>query len=145
MYLSQTHNKTTDPLNWDFKRRVCESAFPGVNISNDKSIKNPYHALKEFLVKYDRAIFVVGGDRVDEFTERMTPYAKEWGIVLEVKSAGKRVDEGRGINGVSGTKMREFAATGQKEKFLKWLPSNLKEGVKSLIYSRVRKDIKKTE
>ena len=90
VYLSQTHKAPTDPLEWSFKLRVCQAAFPGVSISRDPAIKTPIQALEIFKGKYDKVSLIVGSDQVEEFSTRMTPYAEKWGFIFEVISAGNR-------------------------------------------------------
>ena len=142
VYLSQTHKAPTDPLDWGFKRRVCESAFRGVNISQDLTIRNPYIALESLAKNYDNVVMVVGSDQADEFTRRFTPYANTWGINFSVVTAGQRIVESEGVEGMSATKLRQYAAENNKEKFLLGLPGSLKENIKNLVYTNVRKGLK---
>jgi hypothetical protein len=143
LYLSHTHKAPTDPLDWKFKRRVCEAAFPGVNISKDPDIRTPFQALEKFVDIYENAILVVGGDQVMEFRKRMTPYAKEWGINFKVISAGKRIDESNDVSGMSASKLRKFASEGKREEFYNGLPSYLNKNVKKLVYENTIKGLKK--
>jgi len=142
VYLSHTQKSPTDPLDWKFKRRVCEAAFPGVNISNDELIRTPFQAFKELSNIYEKAILVVGSDQLDEFSIRMTPYAKQWGVEFEVISAGQRIIESDDIDGVSATKLRRYALENNKELFYAGLPSKLNESIKRLIFDKVRKCLK---
>lgn len=142
VYLSQTHKSPTDPLDWNFKRRVCENAFRGVNISQDTTIRNPYIALESLAKEYDNVVMVVGSDQADEFTKRFTQYADKWGIQFNVISAGQRIVESEGVAGMSATKLRQYAAENNKEKFLLGLPTSLSESIKELVYSKVRKGMK---
>lgn len=142
VYLSQTYRAPTDPLEWFFKRRVCESAFRGVNISQDITIRNPYIALETLAKSYDNIKMVVGSDQAEEFTRRFTPYADMWGINFEVISAGQRIVESEGVEGMSATKLRQYAAEGNKELFFLGLPESLNENIKRLVYTNVRKGLK---
>lgn len=142
VYLSQTHKAPTDPIEWFFKRRVCESAFRGVNISQDTSIKNPYIALEHLARDYDDIILVVGSDQTTEFEKRFTPYADMWGTNFSVVSAGQRIVESEGVEGMSASKMRQYAIEGNKEKFFQGLPDSLNENIKHLVYINVRKGLK---
>jgi nicotinic acid mononucleotide adenylyltransferase len=142
IYLSQTNKAPTDPLEWFFKRRVCESAFRGVNISSDTTIRNPYIALESLAKEYDNVTMVVGSDQLNEFTNRFSRYADDWGINFNVVSAGARIDESEGVEGISATKMRQYAVEGNKEKFFQGLPESLNENIKRLVYTNVRKGLK---
>lgn len=141
IYLSQTHKAPTDPLEWFFKRRVCESAFRGVNISSDTTIRNPYIALESLAKEYDNVTMVVGSDRAEEF-KSFTRYTDDWGINFNVVSAGARINESEGVEGMSATKMRQYAAEGNKEMFFQGLPQSLNENIKRLVYTNVRKGLK---
>lgn len=145
VYLSQTQRAPTDPLAWSFKRRVCEAAFPGVNLSKDLSIRNPFIALDVLKEEYDDITMVVGSDQVEEFEKRFTPYANHWGVDFTVISAGERIAESRGIAGLSATKMREWAAEGKKEKFLEGLPKAINSNVKELVYNNTRRGLRETK
>src|ERR1700679_9997 len=104
VYISQTQDSKNNPLTWDFKRRVCESAFKGVNISRDIDIRSPFVALNSFIGLYENVILVVGQDQIEEFRERMTSYAEAKGFDFSIVSAGNRIDEAEGIEGISATK-----------------------------------------
>jgi hypothetical protein len=140
--LSQSQKSGTDPLEWNFKRRICENAFPGVNISSDVSIYNPFKALQSFQGKYDKVILVVGSDQVDEFAERMTPYAKEWGFDFEIISAGDR-NNNSGVEGMSATKMRNYAIEHNWAAFSDGLPSKLRGLAKRLVFEETKRGMKK--
>lgn len=142
VYLSQTHRSPTDPLDWNFKRRVCESAFRGVNISKDITIRNPFIALESLAKDYDSIMMVVGSDQAEEFTKRFTPYTDKWGISFEVIFAGQRIVESEGVEGMSATKLRQYAMDGNKELFFLGLPGSLSESIKKLVYTNVRKGLK---
>ena len=141
VYLSHTRNNKTDPLDWEFKHRICTKAFPLVNISKDESIKTPFQALKALSGFHGKAILIVGSDQVPEFTERMTPYAKEWNIELEVRSAGLRNNSGK-VNGVSASRLRKYAIERKFDKFYEWLPSLLSDHDKKDVLEAVLKGLK---
>lgn len=144
VYLSHTQHNKTDPLDYDFKAEICKKAFPLVNISKDNSIKTPFQALEALSKNYDKAILIVGSDQVSEFTERMMPYAKEWGIELDVKSAGLRNNSGK-VNGVSASKMRKYAQQGKLEEFFKWCPTLLSDKDKKELFRRVFRSLRISE
>lgn len=143
VYLSQTHHVTSDPLEWNFKRRVCEAAFRGVNISKDELIRNPFIALEHLKEKYDQIIMVAGSDQADDYN-KFKKYTAEWGVDFSVVNAGMRIDESDGIEGISGTKMRQFARDNNYEKFRECLPSALNENISLLTFKNVQKGLKKS-
>ena len=142
IYLSQTCKPLTDPLEWNFKRRVCESAFKGIKISHDQDIRTPFQALEHLAENYNKIVLVVGSDQVPEFNERMAPYAEKMGLDFTIVSAGDRIDESEDVAGISATKMRQYAISGDKKKFYAGLPSTLKEAAKELIYKNTLKGLK---
>ena len=144
VYLSQTHDSERNPLEWNFKRRVCESAFRGVYISKDRDIRNPYIAMEYLKEYYDNIILVAGSDQIEQYTERFTPFANSWGINFSVISAGERLNESDGVEGISGTKMRQYALDGDIDSFMENLPSTLNENIKILTYRNVQKGLKKS-
>lgn len=139
IYLSQTTNKSDNPLSWQFKHTVCEAAFPGVNISDDLTIKNPYLALEYLKDHYSNITLVAGSDQVEEYTKRFTQYAEKWDIKFKVVSAGERDTK---TNSISATKLRQYAADGNKQLFLDGLPLGLSIGVKNLVYAKTRAGVK---
>ena len=143
IYLSQTQNSTTDPLDWSFKSRACQAAFPGVKFSLEPAIKTPFQALESLAKGYKNAIFVVGADRVLEFQERMTPYAEKWGLEsFKIISAGVRNAKSTGVNSMSGSKMRQYVAEGNEARFYKYLPSHLTLDMKEQVFLNTQKGLK---
>jgi len=135
IYISQTQNHSTDPLSWAFKSRACQAAFPGVKFCTEQAIKTPFQALESITKGYKNAIFVVGQDRILEFTERMTPYATRWGLEnFQIISAGSRNPNASGITGLSGSKMRQYVTEGNKDSFYQNLPRRLTANMKEQIY-----------
>lgn len=144
VYLSQTNRAPTDPLEWDFKRRVCENAFKGVNISNDVSIKNPFIAIEVLKDSYDNIIMIAGSDQVSDYSA-FKKYTDEWGINFQVVSAGERVLGSRGIAGISASNLRKYATEGNKNKFFEGLPKGLTGGAMELIYKNTRRGLSKSK
>lgn len=143
VYLSQVQKAPSDPLDWAFKLRVCQAAFPGVSISRDTSIKTPFQALESFKGNYSKVFLVVGGDQAPQFTERMPQYANQWGMDFEVISAGNRDPLLEGVEGISATKLREYAQNKDIEKFYECLPQCLNKQIKKMVFERVQKGIKR--
>lgn len=143
VYLSQSNRPDTDPLEWNFKRRICQEAFPEANISDDIRIINPFVALKSFQGKHEKAILVVGSDQVVELFMRMTPYAQEWGIELHVTSAGERNDNLSGVEGISATKMRKYALENNWKAFSDGLPDKLRGLAKRLVFEHTKRGLRR--
>jgi hypothetical protein len=143
VFLSQVQKAPTDPLDWAFKLRVCQAAFPGVSISRDSAIKTPFQALESFRGKYTKAFLVVGSDQAPQFTERMPQYANAWGMDLEIISAGNRDSLLEGVEGISASLLREYALNNNVEKFYECLPLNLNIQIKRMVLERVKKGMKR--
>ena len=144
IYLSHTQNYKTDPLDWNFKVRVCEAAFKGVNISKDESVRNPFFALGKLCAEYDSVTMVVGSDQLNEFRTGMTKYAEEWGAKFQVISAGERLDESDDmVENISASKLRQYAIENNKKKCFEGMPSTLKPAIMELVYKNVQKGLKK--
>lgn len=143
LFLSHTQNETTDPLTWTLKQRIVKSSFPQVNVYNDDDIKTPFDALRWLSTQYEDIVFLVGSDRVIEFTERMTPYAEKWGIKnFAVMSVGKRDPDAIDARGMSATKLRELARKEQEKEFYKGLPNQLNTALKKQVYLLTVKGLK---
>ena len=124
VYPSKTEDKKKNPLSFKTKVKVMKDVFGNV-INTDTSIKTPFDVLDKLNNdKYERVIFVVGSDRVNEFKRNMSRFVdsdldniKDFSVV----SAGDRDPDAEGVAGMSGSKMREFVI---KDKF-----SKFKEGL----------------
>lgn len=142
IFISQTYDNINNPLDWSFKIRVCKSVFKNINISENKNIKTPFMALDSFIGEYRNVILVVGQDQLIEFQNRMTAYAKTKGFIFSVISAGDRIIDSNGIEGISATKMRQYAKNGNKNLFFDNLPMTLSDNIKHLVYRRTRQGLK---
>jgi hypothetical protein len=139
VFLSQKQKAPTDPLDWAYKRKLAQAMFPGVNISNDATIKTPYQALEELGKTYDHVTMVVGDDRAQDFLSGMSKYAPEFGIeTFDVVSSGARDPDSDGVAGVSASKARQFALDGDYENFSKSLSSKLSDNIKQDVYEKIR-------
>ncbi len=135
LFLSHTQNEKTDPLSWKIKCKVVSASFPDVNLYKKTNIITPFEALEKLSKEYEDIVFFVGSDRIDEFTERMTPYATKWGVKnFAVMSAGQRDPDAIGAIGTSASKLREYAKLGKKKEFTQALPKRLNSAMKAQVY-----------
>ena len=135
VFLSLTQNHKTDPLAWTYKVRACKSAFPSTKFSRNTTIRTPHEALKHLIEKYDKIVFVVGSDRRQEFEDRLTPYAKQWGCNdFIIKCAGKRNPDADDATGMSASKLRDFARQNKATEFIDGLPYRLNTLMKNQVY-----------
>lgn len=111
-------NKGKNPLDWTTKNNFIRKLVPWANIPNAVEVKTPFQVITYLQEKgYSHVIFVAGSDRVPEFEKRWLPYANEAFQEAQVISAGQRDPDAEGVSGMSGTKAREAAQSGDFAKF----------------------------
>lgn len=130
IFASKTQDKKQNPLPVDRKVHYMERMFPKTNfVAANDSIRTFIEAAAMLSKKYKNLIMVAGSDRVANFKELLekyngTTYNFE---TIEVVSAGERDPDSDSASGMSGTKMREAAKTGDFLAFKKGLPKTLTE------------------
>ena len=87
--------------------------------------------------KYDNLIMVVGSDRVGDFKSLLNKYNgvdSQHGFYkykdIQIVSAGERDPDAEGATGMSASKMRAAAASGDYDSFALGLPDTFKDGKK---------------
>ena len=131
IYPSHSVDPKKNPLTHSEKIKYMRKFYRGANVVDDKSATSPFHAAKAISDQgYKHVILVVGGDRVDELEKLMRPYInhsdpkKSFNFdKFEVISAGKRDPDAEGVSGMSASKMRAAAGSGDLESFKRGLPS----------------------
>jgi len=131
LFLSQTQKPKTDPLDFATKIKFAKQFFPGVNIGH-QAVKTPVQALEQLQsLGYTDIIFIAGSDRVDGFQKLFDTYngqPDKTGKVpfkfnsIRVVSAGERDPDADGAEGMSASKMRVAAASGNLEAFAQGVP-----------------------
>lgn len=149
LFVSHTHkptgkNKTRfeNPLPFDVKINFVQQAFSNISIGNT-SIKTVIEMMKYLEGQgYKNVIFVCGSDRVGEFTQLLNAQnGIDYNIEsLEIKSSGERDPDGAGVEGMSGTKMRQAAIDDNFEKFKSGLASGLQNNAEE-VFSAVRQGL----
>jgi nicotinic acid mononucleotide adenylyltransferase len=143
IYLTHSFDKKKNPLAYNDKINLAQKAFGSVvKKSNSKTI---FQLMAELNKKYSKVILVAGSDRVNEFESTLNKYnGKEYNFdEIKVVSAGSRDPDADDVSGISGTKMREYAASDMK-KFSSNLPNNLKSDADK-IAALVRKGMNMSE
>ena len=148
VFPSPAESGTKNPLSHRDKVNFMKKTFRKVTVVNDKTIINPFYALKKFSNQgYTKVILVVGSDRVSEFKKTVTPYLfhKNPKLALnfefEVMSAGERDPDASGVAGVSGTKVRQFASDGDYDSFKGSMPSGAADREVKKIFNALRKSM----
>jgi hypothetical protein len=145
--LSHSQDKSKNPLPADVKVKHAQHAFPGTNIEA-ASKEHPtilHHAAAMAKQGVKHLHVVAGSDRVEEYHKLLHKYN---GVnsahgsynfkSIKVHSSGERDPDAEGTSGVSGTKMREHASAGRKNKFHAALPSKMKPEHKDALYHDLR-------
>src|SRR6056300_1051152 len=124
IFLSQTQKPKDNPLPFNIKLEFAKKFFPGVNIGHP-SVRTPIQML-QMLEKlgYTDVIYVAGSDRVASFDKLFNDYnGKEYNFnSIEVINAGERDPDADGAEGMSASKMRAAAASGDLESFKQGVP-----------------------
>jgi hypothetical protein len=145
LYLSHSTNPKKDPLPFDAKVKFAKKAFgPMVQNSAARTI---IEVAKELTGKYSNLVVVVGSDRVPEFRTLLEKYnGKDFTFdSIEIVSAGERDPDAEGVEGMSGSKMRKFAADEDFASFRKGVPSKLTDADAKGLFDAVRKGMKLDE
>ena len=126
IYLSHTQNNKKDPLSYRDKVKYAKKAFgSAVKSSRARTI---IEIAKELEADgYTDITLVFGDDREGEMVNLIKKYnGKEFNFnSISSKSAGKRDPNAKGVEGISGTLLRDYAKQGNYKKFAGALASKL--------------------
>ena len=136
-----------NPLPVDVKVKHARNAFPSINVEA-ASKEHPtilHHAAAMASQGVKHLHVVAGSDRVEQYHKLLHQYngvKSAHGTYkfksITVHSSGNRDPDAEGTSGISGTKMREHAAAGKKNKFHANLPSGMSREHKDTLYHDVR-------
>ena len=142
IYLSHTNKPGSDPLSYNDKIKFANKAFGIAYKSNAKQI---FQVVKELYKQgYTDVVMVVGSDRVKEFDSKLKQYNGKGDYdfdSIKVVSAGQRDPDAKGVEGMSGTKLRNLAKDGDQKTFMKGLASKLSPVDKKKVYALVAKNM----
>jgi hypothetical protein len=125
IFLSQSQKPKTDPLDFQTKLRYVKFFFPDLTIGNPE-VKTIIQALQKInSLGYKNLIYVAGSDRVQSFEELINKYnGVEYNFdSIKVVSAGERDPDADGAEGMSASKMRAAAASGDFDSFAQGVPN----------------------
>lgn len=118
IFPSRTHDPKKNPLEPSEKIEFLREAFPGVKFVDDETVRNPFSSLRYLLQRgYTDLVIVAGSDRVPDYEKGLREAALKTFQTCEVVSAGTRDPDAEDVSGMSGTKAREAAASGDLGKF----------------------------
>jgi|TARA_R110000822_G_scaffold1367_4_gene6369 hypothetical protein len=139
IYLSHSQDKKKNPLNYNDKIKYVRKAFGKmVTKSSARSIIEVFKELEK--MGHTEVVVVAGSDRVNEFNSLLQKYnGKEYNFEkIEVISAGERDPDSEGVDGMSGTKLRDLAKSGDFDTFKTGLASKLGDTDKMKVYNIIR-------
>lgn len=146
IYTSHSQDPKKNPLSAEHKIELIKHAYPEAHVgASSKEMPSMLHIAKKLHEQgHKHLVMVAGSDRVDEYKKKLDQYngTHEGALYnfksIRVVSAGRRDPDAPGAAGMSGTKLRAHAATGNKEQFKAGLLSKLSNEHKEKVYSAVR-------
>jgi len=144
IFVSHTHDSEKNPLSPKDKVRYLKKAMPGANVKASTPEEPSFmHAARKLHKQgYHHLVMVAGSDRVGHYEKLLNHYNGKPGEYnfksIKVVSAGQRDPDAEGVEGMSGTKMREAAKGGNKKLFKSGLHSGLSDTDKESLYHKVR-------
>lgn len=145
--LSSSQDKSKNPLSAAQKLKHARRFFPGTNVSVATREHPTFLQQAEKLHKsgVTHLHMVAGSDRVGEYHKILHKYNGTHSGALfnfkhiKVHSAGQRDPDAEGTSGMSASKLRAHAASGNYKEFKKGIPPHVKEHHAKELYSDVRK------
>ena len=141
MYVSHSQDAKRNPLTAKQKVAYIKKMFPKearqIEIKEDSGIRNAIDIATALNGYYENLVMVVGSDRVRDFKTLLNKYngvESRHGFYkyqsIQIVSAGERDPDAEGVAGMSASKMRAAAASGDYESFSLGLPPSFKDGEK---------------
>ena len=149
VFVSQSQDGKKNPLSYKDKVKVIRKMFPkhARSVMMNTKVKTAIDAAVQlFNEGYVNLVMVVGGDRIREFDILLNRYNGQKGRhgfykfnKITVVSAGDRDPDAEGVEGMSASKMRTAAISGDFTKFSQGIPKNVSNADTKAIYNMVRK------
>jgi cytidyltransferase-like protein len=146
--ISHSQDSKKNPLSGEQKVKHLKRYAPGTNFKTS-SKEHPsifHHAAELHKQGVTHLRVVVGSDRVKEFKDSLHKYNGVKGKhghydfkKITVHSAGHRDPDAEGSEGMSGTKMRSHAASGNYKEFKKGVPEHVADNHAKELYHDTRK------
>jgi len=145
--VSHSLDSKKNPLELATKIKHAKRFFPGANITGSSKEKPTFlqHAAALHQAGHDHLIMVAGSDRIPEYENKLHQYngvgaGKLFNFKkIDVKSAGQRDPDAEGAEGMSASKMREHAKSGDFNSFKQGVPSHVPEKHARELFRDVRK------
>ena len=144
---SRSQDKKKNPLDADSKVEVMKQMFPNHSgkIVNDPANRTIFDVLKKAHTDGYSGVRIVGGaDRQKEFDKLVNTYnGKMYQFDnVEVRSAGDRDPDGEGLEGMSASKQRKYAADNDFKGFLQGVPTAMNKQMAKQLFSNIRRGMK---
>jgi phosphopantetheine adenylyltransferase len=146
-YVSTTVDGNKNPLNVDQKIKFMKLMSPSTH-----DILYPATTEKTFLAAatkiyndgYTNLIMVCGGDRATEFEQKLNLYNNNLYKFdnIEVVSYGTRDPDSDGITGMSSTKLRSYAKSGDLDKFMDGMTPSISRSAANAMLQSIQRGIK---
>lgn len=147
---SHSVNNKKDPLNIDEKIAVISTMADGIHIL--RTGKTLISAIQDLQKRgFTKIIHIAGSDRIPEFENLIaqyncepdksgtTPFCFE---SYTFESAGERDPDSDGVEGMSASKLRQYALSGELELFKQGMSPKVDDAMKEEIYNKIRERIK---
>lgn len=144
--LSHSQDKAKNPLSSEQKLKHAQRFFPKANLS--VATKDEPNFLTQAAKLHKQGVthlhMVAGSDRTDEYYKLLHKYnGTHKGALfnfkhIKVHSAGERDPDAEGTTGMSASKMRQHAASGDFKSFRKGIPAHVKDEHAKELFSHVR-------
>lgn len=154
IYASKSHDSNKNPIPYKNKVGHLRKLFPNANVQDDPDAHTAFHIAKKLSDGgYTDVTMVVGQDRIEEFRKSIGKYVKprsdksfdskkNYGFdKFNVVSAGDRDPDAAGVEGASGTKMREFVRNDDFASFAKNTPTK-NASIARGIFNDMKKNLK---
>ena len=141
VYLSHSQDKKKNPLDYNTKLKSARKAF-GSSVTRSRA-RTIIEVMVELQKKHKEVTVIAGSDRVREFRTLLNKYnGKDFKFdKITVKSAGARDPDAEGASGMSATKMRTAAQTGDYDSFKKGVPTALSDRDIKAMYNKIRSEM----
>ena len=144
--LSHSQDKAKNPLSSEQKLKHAQRFFPKANLS--VATKEEPNFLTQAAKLHKQGVthlhMVAGSDRTDEYYKLLHKYnGTHKGALfnfkhIKVHSAGERDPDAEGTTGMSASKMRSAASSGDFKSFRKGIPTHVKDEHAKELFSHVR-------
>jgi len=148
LVVSHSQDAKKNPLSAAQKVKHAKRAFPGTKVKAASSDAPTilHHAAAAHKSGATHLHVVAGSDRHEEMHNLLHKYNGKDSAhghynfkKITVHSSGERDPDSEGTKGISASKMREHAASGNQKEFHKGAPSKMSDAHKTEMYNDVRK------